>query len=345
MNASESIFRKRVFTALSFRELDICPYYIWIDPAMLERLTNHYRNPELKKNYIYDHTVMIEITAEQCMLPDGTSRDEFGTIWQKGSILHIVKPALTEPSLSGYRFPDLTTFSHYAHLDKWLTENNDRFKIVQLGLLFFERTWAMRGFQEIMMDFCENPEFVEELLDHLAEISIQIIDKLIEHYGNSIDAIGFSDDYGGEHAMLLSPAMWRRFIKPRIKKMYARIKKAGKKVYLHSCGHISPIIPDLIEAGVDILQPIQPETMDIFALKKHFGRDLCFAGGISTQKTLPFGTPQQIRDEVNRCLDIMGKDGGYIIAPAKPILPDVPVVNAVSLIDHIVSQKPKSNLG
>ncbi|HOK80343.1 MAG TPA: uroporphyrinogen decarboxylase family protein [bacterium] len=345
MDTVQSIFRNRVYTALSFKEPDICPYYIWIDPEMLESLINHYNNPELKKNYIYDHTVMIEITAEQCVQSDGTSRDEFGTIWQKGNILHVVKPALTEPSLTGYKFPDLSTFSHYAHIENWLKEYHDRFKIVQLGLLFFERTWAMRGFQEIMTDFCEHSRFVEELLDSLAELSVRIIDKLIELYGNSIDAIGFSDDYGGEHTMLLSPAMWRKFIKPRIQKMYSRIKKAGKKVYLHSCGHISPIIPDLIEVGVDILQPIQPETMDIFALKRDFGRDLCFAGGISTQKTLPFGTPEQVRDEVNRCLEIMGKDGGYIIAPAKPILPGVPVPNAVSLIESIVNQKPKISQG
>ena len=124
---------------------------------------------------------------------------------------------------------------------------------------------------------------------------------------------------------MISPETWRRFIRPRIRHIFERIRQGGKHVYLHSCGHITEIIPDLVELGVDMLQPIQPEAMDIFEVKKEFGKDLCLVGGISTQKTLPFGTPQQVRDEVKRYLDVMADGGGYIMAPAKSIMPGVPV--------------------
>jgi len=174
-------------------------------------------------------------------------------------------------------------------------------------------------------DLCEATAFVEELLDNLEAVCNGVIDGLLRRFGPDIDAIGLSEDYGGEHAMLLSPAMWRRFIKPRLARMTGRIRRGGKKVYIHSCGHVTPIIPDLIEIGVDMLQPLQPEAMDIFQLKRQFGRDLCLVGGISTQKTLPFASAAEVVQEVRACLDIMARGGGYILAPAKPILPGVPL--------------------
>jgi len=165
-----------------------------------------------------------------------------------------------------------------------------------------------------------------------------VIGRLARDFGDRIDAIGFSDDYGAQNALLISPAHWRRFFKPHLRRMYDRIHAAGKFVYLHSCGHVTPIVGELIELGVDMLQPIQPESMDIFALKREFGRQITFAGGISTQYTLPFGTPQQVRDETLRCLDEMGAGGGYVAAPAKPILPGVPLANAVALLDTLAGQ-------
>ena len=142
--------------------------------------------------------------------------------------------------------------------------------------------------------------------------------------------------------MLISPEAWRRFLKPHQKRFYDRIRSAGKVVYLHTCGHVEPIVSELIDIGVNMLQPIQPETMDIFSLKAKYGHQLCFAGGISTQHTLPYGTPSQVYEETSRCIEVMGKGGGYIVAPAKPILPGVPIENAVALIDTITMQKPKT---
>ena len=330
--------RERVLAALRFEQSDICPYYIWIHEEMLGPLAQHYGVQDVKTTVVRDHQVMREILALKEYTTPDTYLDDFGALWRQGAVLHVERPALAAPSLRGYIFPDLTSDAHFAGLAEWLDAHWDRFKIVQLGMLFFERTWAMRGMEHIMMDMHENPRFVDELLDGLESLCCAVIDQLVRDYGDRVDAIGFSDDMGAQRSMLISPAMWRRFLKPHQARMYSRIRDAGKVVYLHTCGHVEPIVGELVEMGVNMLQPIQPESMDIFALKRNYGRHLCFAGGISTQWTLPFGTPEQVRDETRRCIEVMGAGGGYVVAPAKPILPGVPLANAVALIDSIVGQ-------
>ena len=338
---SESIVqpRERVLQALAFQESDICPYYVWIDEAMAGPLARHYGVDDVKGDgIITDHQVMREIVALRRSESGDAFVDDFGALWRQGAVLHVDRPALSEPSLAGYQFPDLTTDAHFAGLSEWLDEHAHRFKIVQLGLLFWERTWAIRGMEEIMTDMHYHPDFVDALMDGLEAMCGAVIDRLVRDYGDRIDAIGFSDDYGGQQTLLISPRHWRRYFKPHLARMYERIRNAGKFVYLHSCGNVEAIAGELIELGVDMLQPIQPESMDIFALKRDYGKHLCFAGGISTQYTLPFGTPEQVRDETLRCIEEMGRGGGYVAAPAKPILPGVPLANAVALLDTLRSQ-------
>jgi uroporphyrinogen decarboxylase len=196
----------------------------------------------------------------------------------------------------------------------------------------------MRSMENIMTDLYDHPSFVDELLDGLETVCCAVIDRLVRDYGDRIDAVGFSEDMGTQRGLMISPQSWRRFLKRHQKRMYDKIRSAGKVVYLHSCGNIEPIVGELVDIGVNMLQPIQPEAMDIFALKRRYGTHLCFAGGISTQQTLPYGTPEQVRAEVRTCIETMGQSGGYVVAPAKPILPGVPIANAVALIDTIVGQ-------
>jgi uroporphyrinogen decarboxylase len=330
--------RERVLAALRFEESDICPYYIWVDAAMMAPLAQHYGVDNVKKTVICDHQVMREIVPLQQALSADTYIDDFGAVWRQAAELHVERPALAEASLKGYSFPDLTTDAHFSGVEDWLDANSDRFTIMQLGMLHFERSWAMRGMENILLDMYDAPLFVDQLFDGLESVCNGVIDRLLRDFGDKIDAIGFSEDMGGQTGMLLSPQSWRRFLKPHQKRMFDRIRAAGKVVYVHSCGNVEPIVGELIEMGVNMLQPIQPETMDIFDLKKRFGRNICFAGGISTQHTLPYGTPQQVRAETQRCIDVMAKGGGYVVAPAKPILPGVSIANAVALIDTIVNQ-------
>lgn len=305
---------------------------------MIQPLADHYDNPGYRDNYIIDHSVMTEIRAATTEYPGGEIHDEFGCVWRQGAALHLEKPPLPSPSLSGYAFPDLSTPDHYADVAHWGEKYHDRFKIVQLGMMFFERSWMLRGFENLFMDLYDRPRFVDELFSHLEAVCNGVIDHLLAHHSDQIDAIGFSEDYGSETNVLLSPDIWVRHLAPVLKRMFARIHAGGKYVYVHSCGHVEPLVPLLADIGMDLLQPIQPEANDIFKLKELHGDRIVLVGGIGTQRTLPFGTPDEVRREVQNALERMNIDGGYILAPAKPILPGVPLENAVALVDSIVRQ-------
>jgi uroporphyrinogen decarboxylase len=133
--------------------------------------------------------------------------------------------------------------------------------------------------------------------------------------------------------MLMSPAHWRRFIKPRLAEIYGLAKRHDRVVFHHSCGHITPIIGEMIDIGLDILHPIQPEAMDVFQLKREFGANVTFCGGVRTQDLLPRGMPVQVRDEVKRLQDVMGQGGGYILEPGITVQADVPLANLLALIE------------
>ena len=134
---------------------------------------------------------------------------------------------------------------------------------------------------------------------------------------------------------MMRPEMWREFVQPYLARILTAARAYGLATMLHTCGHVTPVIPDLIELGLDILHPIQPEAMDILCLKREFGRDITFCGGISTQRLLPFGTAQEVRDEVRWTVDAMAQGGGYIAEPGITLQADVPTANLVALIEAL----------
>ncbi|HSW44972.1 MAG TPA: uroporphyrinogen decarboxylase family protein [Phycisphaerae bacterium] len=336
--------RDTVFQSLRFEQPATCPYYIWVDKRMVPALAERYGAgmfvgpADGTRTFAGSYTAWTEILALPVEDHGDWFVDEFGAVIRRGEALAVERPALSEPCLKGYRFPDLASGAHFKGIDEWATLHRDRFRIVQLGMLFWERTWFMRGMENILMDFVLNPAFVDELLDGLEEICSRAIDRLLRDHAGRIDAIGFSEDYGTQRSLLMSPAHWRRFIRPRLSRLVEQVHRGGKKFYLHSCGHVGPLVPEFIDIGVDMLQPLQPEANDIFALKRQFGRHLCLMGGVSTQQTLPHGTPDDVRREVRMCLDMMAGGGGYVMAPAKPILPGVPIENSVALIEAFMDR-------
>jgi uroporphyrinogen decarboxylase len=336
--------REAVFASLRFEEQRPCPYYIWIDDAMVEPLAarfgaeNFVGVPGSTRTFAGSYTAMTEVAALPIEEEGDCYVDEYGAKIRRGAELGLLQPALSQPSLAGYHFPDMTAPRHFAHLDRWFELHAERVKIVQLGMMFFERMWFMRGMENLMMDLHLHPGFVHELAEGLEAVCASVIDRLLRDYGDRFDAIGMSEDYGTQKSMMISPATWREFIKPGLSRLVGRIRAAGKQAYIHSCGHILPIIGDLAEIGVTMLQPIQPEAMDIFEVKRRYGDKLCLMGGISTQHTLQQGTPDDVRREVRACLDRMAAGGGYVMAPAKSILPGVPVSNAIALIEEFLRQ-------
>lgn len=195
----------------------------------------------------------------------------------------------------------------------------------------------MRGFENFFCDMVENVAFAEALMDKICEIKMQYWAKALEILGPNVMMISEADDLASQNACLCSPAMYRKFIKPRHTKLFAFIKKHAKvpvKIFYHSCGAVAPLIPDLIESGIDILNPVQVSAtgMDTKELKKHFGKDLTFyGGGVDTQRVLPRGTPQQVKDEVRRRIDDLAPGGGFIFNTVHNIQADVPPENIVAM--------------
>ena len=182
--------------------------------------------------------------------------------------------------------------------------------------------------------FVEDRERAEAILDIPFNYHLAAAKRLVEI---GVDLIWTGDNIGGQSAMILSPAMWRRIFKPRMAKFFAELKRINPRVKIayHSDGVIYPIIPDLIEIGLDVLNPIQPACMDPARLKREYGDKLCFWGSIDEQHTLPFGTPADVRSEVRARLETLGAGGGLILGPTHHIQLDTPMENFWAMVETI----------
>lgn len=262
-----------------------------------------------------------------------TVTDEFGVVWSTSRIDRgsPIGPCLPDPDLAHYTFPDPTDAYRFDDVAHWCAGHEGHYRVLWVGDLW-ERATFMRGMEHLLLDVALNPEFVDALLRELTNYIMETVAALAD-IGN-FECIAVSDDYGTQHGMLISPEHWRRSVKPCLAKIYALAKSRGLAVFHHSCGNIVPIIGDLIDIGLDILHPIQPEAMDILFLNREFGRHLTFCGGIPTQGMLVSGTPAQIRTEVQRLKRKMSNHGGYILEPGITIQADVPPENLIAMIDE-----------
>lgn len=201
----------------------------------------------------------------------------------------------------------------------------------------FETAWAMRGFERFLMDLVANPELACKIMDKIVEFQIEDILRTLEAGSGRIDMVYISDDLGAQDGMIISPELWRKYIRPREEKIIKAIKSdySDVKIIYHSCGSISPVVKGLLDIGVDILNPLQfgAKDMDPKKLKKEYGDRLCFHGGMDIQRILPYGTEEEIIGEVHRLIDILGEEGGYILTTSEFIQPDTPPQNIMAMYD------------
>jgi len=224
-----------------------------------------------------------------------------------------------------------------ARVAKKLCEQTDYAIMVAFGGNLNEHAQFLRNIDEFLMDLAADPRSAHKLLDRLTEIHLESLARFLGAVGPYVDIIQMGDDLGMQTGPQFSPKMYREFFLPRHKEIYRAVKKYSDAfVFLHSCGGIYELIPMLIEAGVDILNPVQTSArnMEPQRLKREFGRDLCFwGGGCETQSTLAYGTPEEIGEEVKRRLEILGPGGGYVFNQVHNILSDVPPENVVAMLD------------
>jgi len=247
-------------------------------------------------------------------------------------------PDCTVADIEAYPFPDLGEPYRYEGLEEAIQALHERdlAAVLSWEMTIFEKAWRIRGMEELLTDLVYNPELVECLLDQIARRTGYLA---VRYAAAGVDIVQFGDDIGSQHGMMLSPKDWRQYLKPRLARIIAEVKRANPKVlaFYHSDGNIAPVIADLCEIGVDILNPIQPECMDIAQLKKTYGERLSFWGGIGVQTTMPFGTPADVRAAVNKLLREAGEGGGLVVSPAHVIEKDVPWCNVEALVEAMLT--------
>ncbi len=355
--------RDRVLMALNHETPDRCPMQVSFTPEFADRLRHDLRIKDRKIHNPHGggNTYELERALEEDLLLTSvgwansyyqageTYTDEWGVTWRSqpyktpygfGSYTEITgHPLADENVISAYRAPDSNRPELYDEAACLIRDYKDEYWIVGVTVTtIFETAWALRGYEQLLVDFVTNPDLAEMLLDIPYQYHLTAAQKLVEM---GVDMIWTGDDVGMQTGMLISPRLWRRFFKPKMANFIASLKAINPqvKVAYHSDGNISAIIPDMIEIGLDVLNPVQPACMDPAKLKEQYGDRLCFWGSMDEQYTLPFGKPADVSHEVTTRLETLGKNGGLILGPTHHVQLDTPMENFWAMVNTINETK------
>ena len=351
--------RDRVQMALNHETPDRCPMQVSFTPEFAARLRAEMKlgGDKLHNPHGGGNTYELERALGEDLLLTSVGwansyyqdaweyTDEWGVGWKsvaydtrfgKGRYTEMRGfPLAEDGAIDSYVPPDPNRPELYEDAAWVIKTFKDEYWIVGVTVTtMFETAWALRGYERMLTDFLLEPELAERLLDIPYHYHLTAAKKLTQL---GVDMIWIGDDIGAQHAMLMAPKTWRKFFKPRVANFIAAVKAINPqvKVAYHSDGVINPIIADLIEIGLDVLNPIQPASMDPAQLKRAYGDNLCFWGSLDVQHTLPFGTPADVRAEVLTRLDTIGKGGGLILGPTHHVQLDTPLENFWAMIETI----------
>ena len=271
---------------------------------------------------------------------EGTHIDRYGIAREPGSAAAYHMTKMYSPmadfdsieQIEAYPFPEFSCADDTAqkkaiaeaHAEDLIADGN-------MQCTVWEQAWYLRGMENLMIDMMTDSPMAEVLLDKTTEMAVMRAESFVK---NGVDLLFVGDDVGMQHTIMMSESLYCEWIKPRLKRVIdaARAINPNILVFYHSCGFVTPFIPHLIDVGVDVLNPIQPECMNFEELHEMYGDRLSFHGTIGTQSVMPFGTPDDVRREVFKNLEIAGDKGGLYVGPTHLLEPEVPVENVVAYI-------------
>lgn len=362
--------RQRVLETLSFKEpdrvpidlgttvtcIEIEPYrdlkrYLGIDRQDATFIRQHAVVDEevLKRLHVDTRHLYLSLPFNRDVSLKGVDSyiDEFGVEWTKppsSPYWEMTAQAMDESSLDSiekFPWPDPHDIPHLDDLTrqaKNLCENTDYAVVLDCkGFGPFEQAWAVRGMEAFFMALALEPEFAKTMMMRMAEYQSAVYKTVLSALGDYIHVVVTAEDLGGQQGPLISPEMYRSLIKPAHRILYNTIRSHTEaKIFLHSCGAVREFIPDFIELGITCLNPVQfsASGMDRAALKKEFGKDMVFWGGaVDTQKTLPFGKPEQVAEEVREAIELLAPGGGYVFTQVHNIQMNTPPENILAMFD------------
>ncbi len=350
--------RDRVLTAVAHRRPDRLPRDYWATPEVTARLLTHLGLPDreaLLRHFGFD---LRTVEGPSCVgqsfrrYPDGSVEDLWGVRRLPKTVTggdytwtyqHVVEAPLSQArnaaeihAYDRWPNPDWWDYSQVrdqclAHADYAVVSAGDRLdRTAQLKPMMY-----LRGMEQTYIDLAADDGVAEAIIAHIVEYFLEYNRRVFEAAGSAIDIFMMGDDFGAQQGLMMRPETWRRFFRRGFAAYIELAHEYGLKVMHHTCGSVVDLIPDFIDCGLDILQSIQPQAagMELAKLRRTYGRDLCFHGGIDIQGILPHGTPQDVRDHVRRQVDAAGDEGGYILCTAHNIQPDTPLENVLTLFE------------
>lgn len=314
-----------------------------VDEVVLERLHSDVRG-------VHDREPAAVREANRARAPGSPYFNSWGVGSVEGDpgtwfpAIHPLAESHSIEDLETYPWPDMNDPTRVAHVNAEAQElaDENRYAILGAPWLAFplERAYAMQRMDRFMLNLGRHPDFVRALLEKLADLCKTLMEHFLREAGENLDMIKIGDDLGMQNSLLMSPKMYREIVKPIHADYIAFIKSRTKaKLFFHTDGDVFPLIPDLIEMGVDVLNPIQTSAgkmSNLAELKKQFGKNIVFCGAIDTHRVLPFGTPEEVRAEVKRVIEVLGRDGGYMVSSVHTVMPDVPPENILAMVDATV---------
>jgi len=333
--------KERMRRAIWRQPVDRLPVQTNFTPAMGRKMAAHFNiAPGELSGRLHNHLLRLDLTHPGSFSEDGKiGFDWWGAGWdtQTEGYWHAFAPLGANPDVASFRWPN----PEEPHLldgaaTAMAADNSEHFVVPNFGFALFERAWSLRGFDQLLMDMLEEPGWTEELLDRITDIQVRLARRFV---ALGVDGGYFGDDYGAQHGMLFSPKSWRQLFKPRLARMFAAFREAGLPVILHSDGDIWDILPDLVEIGLNCLNPVQPEVLEHGRLQREFGKDLSFYGGISTQTVMPTGTPAQVKAAAAACIRGLAPDGtGLVLGPSHRMQSDIPVENVAAMLEAMLDR-------
>ncbi|MBN1346815.1 MAG: hypothetical protein JXQ73_29255 [Phycisphaerae bacterium] len=332
--------KQRVTTVLRHERPDKVPYHVGFTVPARQKMAEFYGDADFASK-IGNHLAVVPVIRVEWGVrgPDGYYTDEFGLRWNRQVDADIGMPEgnLTREKLNDFHWPDPDAPNRFDRLAETVERQSDQFVVMALDFSLFERAWGLVGLERFLLAMIEDLPFVEALLDRILAFNLDVLDAGLRRCPD-VDAVYFGDDFGSQLGVMMGAGRWRELLMPRLARQYARVRDHGKFVFIHSCGKVGELFDDLVNIGVSCFNPFQPEVIDIYETKEKYRGRLAFWGGISTQQLLPYGTPGEVRAEVERILEKVGREGGYIAAPAHDTPGDVPAENIAAMLDVLQSQ-------